>query len=667
MKMSLMKNRNGISTTILLVTACVGVLPPNAFGVVPPPDGLLFYDRDPRTVQGEFYTTDGKGGISLLRQQVGWRTSWTHIIPGKFGGSSSFADLLFYDAAAGLGQFYATDGRGGIHLLREQPSLRTGWTHIIPGKFGGTGVSTDLLFYDAAAGLGQFYAINGPGRISLLKQHTDWPTSWKQIVPGRFRELPPSPAPVTDLLVYDSAAGTVEFYAINGPGSISLLKRHTGWGSGWTQIIPGNFGGSSSFTDLLFYDAAAGKGEFYTTNGHGELFPLNKYTGWRSSWTQIIPGQFRVPPVSPAPPASVTDLLFYDAAAGTGEFYTTDGPGRISLLKQHTDWRRTWARITPGLFARTQTSPKYPLLPIPEKYRSPSGEPGQILLEGRAFKVGAYHGETDDEADWHVHLDLPSETQTDLIAATGVPLGVTEQGFWCEIMVNDDWSKPTFGDDKFFSADVSRAFRLTKPGSKRTAWDLMLQAIDHQRHEQDFSAFSTLIDGNVWLQGPFVKDAAHGFSEIHPLDSIAFAIDKAGKTVTARPGEPDWPRGSIRWRVAWFANSHFHRINNEPFLHKVRTTTWMLPLPLGNPIGGVDVAETKVELLDVPTGTRYVSRGVAQEPTWDLVSTRPGRPPSMLRVSAIMKEPDKFGGLAVRDYQITLQDVVGRNTSTPNQ
>jgi hypothetical protein len=32
-----------------------------------------------------------------------------------------------------------------------------------------------------------------------------------------------------------------------------------------------------------------------------------------------------------------------------------------------------------------------------------------------------------------------------------------------------------------------------------------------------------------------------------------------------------------------------------------------------------------------------------------------------------MKEPDKFGGLAVRDYQITLQDVVGRNTSTPNQ
>src|SRR4029077_15617613 len=112
-------------------------------------------------------------------------------------------------------------------------------------------------------------------------------------------------------------------------------KRHTGFASSWTQIVPGKFGGSTGLTDLLFYDAATGKGEFYATNGHGELFPLNTYTDWSTSWTHIIPGQFRVPPHSPAPPpAAVTDLLFYDAGAGTGEFYTINGPGRISLLKQ---------------------------------------------------------------------------------------------------------------------------------------------------------------------------------------------------------------------------------------------------------------------------------------------------------------------------------------------
>jgi hypothetical protein len=34
-----MKNRNTVFTTILLLTGCFGLLPPNVFGVVPAPDG----------------------------------------------------------------------------------------------------------------------------------------------------------------------------------------------------------------------------------------------------------------------------------------------------------------------------------------------------------------------------------------------------------------------------------------------------------------------------------------------------------------------------------------------------------------------------------------------------------------------------------------------------
>jgi len=45
---------------------------------------------------GEFYTTDGAGNISLLKNHTGWRQSWTHIIPGDFGGSGR-TDLLFYE------------------------------------------------------------------------------------------------------------------------------------------------------------------------------------------------------------------------------------------------------------------------------------------------------------------------------------------------------------------------------------------------------------------------------------------------------------------------------------------------------------------------------------------------------------------------------------------
>ncbi|MDQ1537916.1 MAG: hypothetical protein QOE58_2309, partial [Actinomycetota bacterium] len=39
---------------------------------------LLFYEASTGT--GEFYASDGKG-MSLLSNNQGWRTDWTHIIP----------------------------------------------------------------------------------------------------------------------------------------------------------------------------------------------------------------------------------------------------------------------------------------------------------------------------------------------------------------------------------------------------------------------------------------------------------------------------------------------------------------------------------------------------------------------------------------------------------
>jgi hypothetical protein len=39
--------------------------------------GLLFYE--PSTGTGEFYRTDGQGGIQLLRQHTGWRRDWSQI------------------------------------------------------------------------------------------------------------------------------------------------------------------------------------------------------------------------------------------------------------------------------------------------------------------------------------------------------------------------------------------------------------------------------------------------------------------------------------------------------------------------------------------------------------------------------------------------------------
>ena len=304
---------------------------------------------------GEFHTTD-RGRINLLSQQTGWRRDWTHIIPGHFGGKG-LTDLLFYEASTGTAQFYTVDGIGGISLLSEHSGWRTTWNHIIPGSFGGDG-RTDLLFYDASTGTGEFYITNGPGQIKLLNSHTNWRRSWTLIVPGNF-----GGSALTDLLFYEAATGTGEFYSTTALGGITELRRHANWRTTWSQIVPGNFGGSG-FTDLLFYDAAAGTGEFNATD-QGELTMLHQHTDWRSGWTKIVPGEFAG--------NTFTDLLFYEAETGTGEFYTTNDD-EFRLLNRSTNWRNSWTHIVPGLFAPLRA------IRVHLKLLCPSSDPIDVVV-----------------------------------------------------------------------------------------------------------------------------------------------------------------------------------------------------------------------------------------------------------------------------------------------
>ena len=61
--------------------------------------------------------------IIRLRGYGNWRDSWYTIVPGDFGGNGR-TDLLFYDRNAGQGEFYTSDDAGGITLLKAQPGWR---------------------------------------------------------------------------------------------------------------------------------------------------------------------------------------------------------------------------------------------------------------------------------------------------------------------------------------------------------------------------------------------------------------------------------------------------------------------------------------------------------------------------------------------------------------
>ncbi|NJM75747.1 MAG: matrilysin family metalloendoprotease [Acaryochloridaceae cyanobacterium RU_4_10] len=56
--------------------------------------------------------------------------------------------------------------------------------------------------------------------------------------------------------IYGPRINRGEFYTTDGGGNISLIANYRNWRKTWQLIVPGNFGGNGA-TDLLFYDPTA--------------------------------------------------------------------------------------------------------------------------------------------------------------------------------------------------------------------------------------------------------------------------------------------------------------------------------------------------------------------------------------------------------------------------
>jgi hypothetical protein len=248
------------------------------------------------------------------------------------------SELLFYDPAANTGEFYAVNGQADITIQIQHSDFRSSWKRILAGKFSEQAFGSTILFYDAAGHTGEFYGTDSTGSLNQVgASHTDWRSSWTQIVRGHF-----STSSFDDLLFYDASAGQGEFYK-TGNGDVSMIGvTNTDWRKTWSLIIPGKFS-NGPFTDLLFYDPSAGTGEFWRTDGHGNVSLIGANNDWRKDWSIIVSGNFTGGPF--------TDLLFYEPATGTGEFWRTDGRGNVSLVGANNDWRKDWSMIIPGKFS----------------------------------------------------------------------------------------------------------------------------------------------------------------------------------------------------------------------------------------------------------------------------------------------------------------------------
>ena len=323
---------------------------------------------------GEIHINDGFGNILRLKEHTGWRDTWKLIVPGTFGafeppqpGSEpvpdGWTDLLFYDNSNGGGEFYVTNNSGDISQRGVTLSWGLGWDLIVPGNFApfvdppaGTAPVpdgwTDLVFYDNSGNFGilDIYATNGRGGLSNRKSRFIMSHGFDIIVPGNFGPFvtpPAGTAPVpdvwTDLFFFDKDTGAVEIWATDGNGNIKNLKTYS-WGTGYKQIIPGNFGpfvtppaGTAPipdvWTDLVLY-RNDGEGIFLAFDGNGNFNQFNSLS-WGPGYDLIVPGSFG-DYVSGVPDAW-TDLVFYDRN-GPDRIMVTDGKGNIRRLGNDHDW-----------------------------------------------------------------------------------------------------------------------------------------------------------------------------------------------------------------------------------------------------------------------------------------------------------------------------------------
>jgi hypothetical protein len=276
---------------------------------------IITYDKN-RGV-GEIYQAEANGRLRRLAHHDTWRKSWTLIARGDFGGRGVI-DAVFYDPSSKTGEFWEFSATGAMRRIGQHTNWRSTWTHIVPlhVRMGGTSA---LLFHEQPSRTSEVYGTGEGGVLELLFKPSSGVDKATHIVAvdvtgGLF----------TKVFSYDAAAG----HAIMGAAFGNVIFQNLG--RDWTMIVPGRFGGDG-FTDLLFYQASTGTGEFHSISDHGEISLIRAHSGWRRSWTQIVAGNF-------GGGGQQSDLLFYDASTRTAEIWSVDSAGGIRRLDGLSNW-----------------------------------------------------------------------------------------------------------------------------------------------------------------------------------------------------------------------------------------------------------------------------------------------------------------------------------------
>lgn len=242
---------------------------------------FLAYDPDAGT--GQFYTLRPGGGLFPVGPlNTGWRRSW-RMVTGRFATKQTrFSPILMYCVQSGDVEVYLSDGKGGLVLDRGQAAALPPGRLLFPGEVDGESKFFEIATLDTAAQRGAIYALGEDGRI--VPGETEHGSETALYAFGRFGGPPGAHQDLVALLPQGRpTANSTTLFLTRAPRAYSYtpLTNHecdTGRAA-WTGMISGRFVSSSPLSSLFLYDGAAGEGQFFTTDGKGNMAAVGSVVG----------------------------------------------------------------------------------------------------------------------------------------------------------------------------------------------------------------------------------------------------------------------------------------------------------------------------------------------------------------------------------------------------
>ncbi|MGI9254715.1 MAG: hypothetical protein ACR2J8_13305, partial [Thermomicrobiales bacterium] len=275
------------------------------------PRVFLAYDRAAGVIG--VYNVDQFGNITERKLYTDARRTWDIIVPSNFARTPTTMGVIFYDRAAGYGSLQSIDQSGNLRELRGYPNWRRSWTHIVPFA------TNDVLLYDRNAGYASFQLADRTGGLREIRSYNSFSTTWDLITPGNWNFGVPGRQ---DLLFYDRAAGIGAYYAVDETASLTSVRTFYEWGRTWSMMSGESLAftkgsGLRIATDLMMFDYAGRRSVYF------DVYP-DAYMGLVYDDTYVSAEGWTL-----ATPVGPDLLLFYNRPTGRALFLRTDLPRAV--------------------------------------------------------------------------------------------------------------------------------------------------------------------------------------------------------------------------------------------------------------------------------------------------------------------------------------------------